>query len=302
MVAPVPLEKPKLSRSLVRVPGSGSDKRLEPFICDLRRVSSEAETVSINLTLPPILTNQHNTTPVPQPTPVAIYKGPAGQKLYMRYSEDNQAAPQRYTEARRNPKYTSASTVTRKSPRYTSSSTVTRRSPRYTSSPPVYIKNPRYTRSSSMVPSVRPTPSAMPPPGSPRIYSARKVELPTDLLANRPGRLVMMPIRQVLEQRSNILHVTTKSGPVLLKPVARKGVTTRSQSNRERNQGRAPGQPGTKLMVTTLQEVLNEQSNLVHQRGEVQRQVEMLQQLFQDPEKLKIVAKEIGIKLNKLNG
>ncbi|KAK4294687.1 hypothetical protein Pmani_032703 [Petrolisthes manimaculis] len=289
MVAPVPLEKPKLSRSLVRVPGSGSDKTLEPFICDLRRVSSEAETVSINLTLPPILTNQHNTTPVPQPTPVAIYKGPVGQKLYMRYSEDNQAVPQRYTEARRNPRYTSASTVTR-------------RSPRYTSSPSVYIKNPRYTRSSSMVPSVRPTPSAMPPPGSPRIYSARKVELPTDLLANRPGRLVMMPIRQVLEQRSNILHVTTKSGPVLLKPVARKGVKTRSQSNRERNQGRAPGQPGTKLMVTTLQEVLNEQSNLVHQRGEVQRQVEMLQQLFQDPEKLKIVAKEIGIKLNKLNG
>lgn len=268
MVAPG--EFSDLSRSLVRVPGSGSDRSAAPSTCDLGCVSSLAATVPINPKLPAIITNpRRQSTPRP---PTESETTNTVNKLGMK-------SPGPMKNARTRPAPSQPYIVPRGNER---------------------DQAPQNTSTTAEGATTTPFPAMSPVP---------TVRLPAGFFSNKQGRITTMTTQELVNRAPNILHVNTQAGPVLLMPVTSEAsklqgsriVTQPSvQIGKVAQQGgvkeASTGLRGPSVSVMTLEQILQQQDSLRQKNVQLQQQVNRYRQLFRNPEKLKAVMRQLGIK------
>ena len=258
MVAPD--ESGVLSRSLVRVPGSGSDRSATPVSCDLGRVSSLAAMVPINPNLPDIITRHGAPASIPRTlTEAEVTVDKLGSQL---------------------------------------SGPVRRVRVRTTSSQPYQV--PRRTGDQT-------TPSGTTAP-FPLIPPPPQAELPPNFSADRRARIRYLTPEEAMRRAPNILHVNTQHGPVLFMPVQSEGsklhraqvisnpnVQARPVVQRVIQEATPHQGPGLRIM--TLEQLMKEQSDLRQENQDLNQQVSRFRQLFQNPERLVSVLRQLGIKV-----
>lgn len=118
-----------------------------------------------------------------------------------------------------------------------------------------------------------------------------------------------MTIQELVNRASNILQVNTQAGPVLLMPVNSEAsklhgerIATKPsvQIGKVAQNGdvkeASTGLQGPSVSVMTLEQVLQQQDTLRQENMQLQQQVNRYRQLFQNPEKLKAVMRQLGIK------
>ncbi|KAK3866364.1 hypothetical protein Pcinc_028097 [Petrolisthes cinctipes] len=266
MVAPG--EFSDLSRSLVRVPGSGSDRSAAPSTCDLGTVSSLAATVQVNPRLPAIITNPRGaaSSPPAKETETAVTK--LGMKPIgpMRNARARPVPSQPYTVPQRNEG----------------------------------DQAPQNT--STTVQGATTIPFPLIPPAAPT-----SVRLPADFFSNRQGRIRALTPQELVNHASSILHVNTQAGPVLLMPVRSEGsklhkgrfVTKPSVPARKVAQTGVKeantGLQESSVSVMTLEQFLEQQDNLKQENAQLHQQINRYRQLFRNPEKLKALMRQLGI-------
>lgn len=135
------------------------------------------------------------------------------------------------------------------------------------------------------------------------------VKLPVGFFSNKQGRITTMTTQELVNRAPNILHVNTQAGPVLVMPVTSEAsklhggrIVTKSsvQVGKVAQKGDVKevgtGLRGPSVSVMTLEQILQQHDALRQENAQLQQQVNRYRQLFRNPEMLKAVMRQLGIK------